>query len=162
MHQIETLYLQYKDDLYRYLFSLTHNHTLSEDLLMETFLTALKSLSSFRGEASVKTWLFGIARNLWLQSLRQKGKMQDETYFLTAYMEEKIEDNLIAQQIQTRIEQLLAMKDKRTQTIIQMRMQAYAYSEIARRLNISENSARVIDHRTKNYLKAVLKKEGFI
>lgn len=67
MEEIEKLYMDYKDDVYRYLVSLTKNPDLSEDLLSETFVSAISSISNFKGQSSVKTWLFSIARNMWLQ-----------------------------------------------------------------------------------------------
>lgn len=54
MRGIEDLYLLYKDDIYRYLLSLTHNPSLSEDLLSETFVNAISSISSFKGKSSIK------------------------------------------------------------------------------------------------------------
>ena len=69
---IEELYRRYRDDVYRYLVALTHDPTLAEDLLSETFLCAVQKAGTFRGQSSEKIWLFGIARNLWLQSLRKE------------------------------------------------------------------------------------------
>ena len=72
MRAVEELYATYRDDLFRYLCSLTHDPAQAEDLLSETFLQALQSAGSFRGQSSEKTWLFGIARNLWLRALRRR------------------------------------------------------------------------------------------
>ena len=44
----------------------------TEDLTSETFLSALKSLPSFRGESDIKTWLFSIARYRWFGYLRKR------------------------------------------------------------------------------------------
>jgi len=46
------------------------------------------------------------------------------------------------------------------QKIVKMRVEGISYSEISDRIGISENSARVIDFRTKKWLKDMLKKEG--
>ena len=46
---MEQLYLAYRQDVYRYLCSLTHSAPDAEDLLSETFLRALKRLPFFRG-----------------------------------------------------------------------------------------------------------------
>lgn len=70
--ELETLYTLYRADLYRYLCHLTHDTAEAEDLLSETFLRALRRLPTFRGDCAVKTWLFGIARNIWLESLRKR------------------------------------------------------------------------------------------
>lgn len=70
--ELEELYRLYRADLYRYLCHLTHDPAEAEDLLSETFLRALKRLHTYRGDCAVKTWLFGIARNIWLEGLRKK------------------------------------------------------------------------------------------
>ena len=51
---LEQLYLAYRQDVYRYLCSLTRNASDAEDLLSETFLRALKRLPFFRGDCSAK------------------------------------------------------------------------------------------------------------
>ncbi|MFI3200550.1 MAG: RNA polymerase sigma factor [Eubacteriales bacterium] len=64
---MKDLYEKYKLDVYKYLYSLTRDKLLAEDLTSETFLAVLKSLHTFKGNSSVKTWIFGIARNKWLE-----------------------------------------------------------------------------------------------
>ena len=56
---------------------------------------------------------------------------------------------------------LLTQKDERSSRVLYMRAEGYTYAEIAARLGISENSARVIEHRTRTWLKATLQKEGY-
>ncbi len=65
--ELEELYRLYRADLIGYLCHLTHDPAEAEDLLSETFLRALKRLHTYRGDCAVKTWLFGIARNIWLE-----------------------------------------------------------------------------------------------
>ena len=69
---IEKLYSDYKSDVFYYLVSVTHDSDLSEDLTSETFLSAIKSLSGFKGKSDIKTWLFSIARHKWYEHLRKK------------------------------------------------------------------------------------------
>jgi RNA polymerase sigma-70 factor (ECF subfamily) len=42
------------------------------DLAQETFLRACRSLDGFRAEASLQTWLFRIATNLWRNEVRRR------------------------------------------------------------------------------------------
>lgn len=53
-----------------YLGRTTRDRELVDDLGQEVFVTAYRSLGSFRGEASLRSWLLGIARNQWLVFLR--------------------------------------------------------------------------------------------
>ena len=54
---------QYQSSLLRLCFIYLHDKALAEDAVQETFLKAHRSLSSFRGDSSEKTWLTRIAMN---------------------------------------------------------------------------------------------------
>src|SRR6266550_4727013 len=54
---------QYADYLYKYALLRLRDHGKAEDLVQDTFLTALKAATSFAGKSSERTWLVGILRN---------------------------------------------------------------------------------------------------
>lgn len=51
--------------------NLVHNRDLAEDLAQETFVRAHKNMGGLRDEVKISTWLFGIARNVVRESVRQ-------------------------------------------------------------------------------------------
>lgn len=53
-----------------YLLRMTASVADTEDLVQDTYLRALDKLASFRGDSTVKTWLFTIASNLAKDNLR--------------------------------------------------------------------------------------------
>lgn len=53
---------QYGDTLFRYAMVKLQNRSIAEELVQETFLSALKSRQTFRHESTVSTWLFTILR----------------------------------------------------------------------------------------------------
>ena len=55
------LYHRYLPGIYRYHLARTGHVQEAEDLTAQTFLTALESIRSFRGQGSFSSWLFGIA-----------------------------------------------------------------------------------------------------
>ena len=59
----DKLVLRYSADIYAVLFRLTEDAEEAADLTQETFLSALKAIGKFRGEADLKTWLVRIAIN---------------------------------------------------------------------------------------------------
>ncbi len=59
----DTLVNRYASDVYALLLRITEDAKEAEDLMQETFLSALKAIEKFRGEADLKTWLFRIAIN---------------------------------------------------------------------------------------------------
>lgn len=162
MRAVEELYATYRDDLFRYLCSLTHDPAQAEDLLSETFLQALQSAGSFRGQSSEKTWLFGIARNLWLRALRRRRPTVPLEDLAGLAAGEEPADAAAACMLRDRIRTLLAQKDERTRAIVMQRMQGVPFETIARALGISAGSARVMDYRTRQWLKETLRKEGLL
>ena len=55
---------KYFDRLYSLIFhSIGGNHAIAEDIIQETFLSALELVSSFKHQGEVYTWLAGIAFN---------------------------------------------------------------------------------------------------
>ena len=149
MKQIEELYLQYRTDLYHYLLSVTLNPTLS-DLLSEP-------LSSHRLiiTLGVSTWLFSIARNLWLQRLRREKDIVEYNDLLGLYVGENMVDKMTTKELADRIKGLLMEKDERTRRIMQLRIEGYSFTEIAQQVGISESSARVIAFRTRKWLMSI-------
>ncbi|MFQ5730577.1 MAG: RNA polymerase sigma factor [Planctomycetaceae bacterium] len=58
--------------LYRYAYRLTGSAADAEDLTQHTFLTAQTKLDQLRDPESARSWLFTIARNGYLKSLRSR------------------------------------------------------------------------------------------
>ena len=81
---------------------------------------------------------------------------------LELYVSDSIVERLITKETVKRIKNLVLEKDERTQKIVNMRVEGYSFGEIAHEVNISESSARVIDFRTKKWIKTTLEKEGLI
>lgn len=59
----DTLVERYSGGIYGLLYRLTDNAEESNDLLQETFIRAFRSISGFRGDSGLKTWLYRIAIN---------------------------------------------------------------------------------------------------
>lgn len=168
LEELEALYQLYSKDIYRYLCSLTHDSVWAEDLLSDTFLKAIRCFSSFEKRCSVKTWLFTIAHNVWIDDLRRKRPTVSYDDLLANYLEEYdsqsscIDDTIDNRQLSNRVQQLLKECKPVAQQVILLRIQGYSFAEIAQRCNISENSARTLNFRTKNWLRTTLNKEGLL
>jgi len=65
----ERLVVERSSDVYALLYRLTSDAEEARDLTQETFLRAFQSISRFRGDADLKTWIYRIAinqaRNRW-------------------------------------------------------------------------------------------------
>jgi len=158
---IAEFYRLYSKDVYGYIYSLTKNQDTSEDLLQETFLQAIKSINKFKGDCSVKTWLFSIARHMWYNHLR-KNKKQSEVEILSDLVDShSIEDNYINREKVKLITDFISHRDDRTKQVMALRIEGYSFLEIAAKLGLSEGSARVIFHRCKVAVINHVKENGY-
>ncbi|MBP9194679.1 MAG: sigma-70 family RNA polymerase sigma factor [Saprospiraceae bacterium] len=73
-HEFETAIPQLKS----YLFRITASIEDTEDIIQDTFIKASLKLDSFRGDSTVKTWIFTIASNIAKDNLRTKKRWPEE------------------------------------------------------------------------------------
>lgn len=144
---IEELYKSYHKDVYFYIYSLCKNQSLSEDLTSETFYQVMISLPSFQGKSDIKTWIFSIARHTaYKEFKKRKREVILDVFPDIAYQEDYphvIEEMLAYLKTQPEV----------YQKIFQMRLDGYAYEDIASQVQMNPNSIRVVYHRVKKYLK---------
>ena len=61
---IENFVQTYQQDVYRLALSILDDSIEAEDATQDSLLAALRSLDSFRGASSLKTWLYSITVNI--------------------------------------------------------------------------------------------------
>ncbi len=66
------IYLNYYRRVYRWCFRIVRNREDAEDLTQDTFVQVMRKIHTFRGDASLSTWLYSVARNTALMRLRRK------------------------------------------------------------------------------------------
>jgi RNA polymerase sigma-70 factor, ECF subfamily len=67
---MRTLFTRHRIPLYRWLLRIVRDETKAEDLLSDVFLDVWRQAASFKGRASVSTWLLAIARYKALSARR--------------------------------------------------------------------------------------------
>lgn len=73
-HEFKSISAQLKS----YLLRITASVTDAEDIVQDTYLKAVDKLNSFRGESSLKTWLFAIASNIAKDNLRAQKRWRED------------------------------------------------------------------------------------
>ena len=126
-----------------------------EELVQDTFVRAFGSLDAFRGESSLRTWLFTIERRLMLD--RRRAEKRERNLVSLDAVEGATEfdalDGMVAQETATRVKRAMASLSPMQREVFAMRVeQGLAYREIATVLETSEGAARVHYH---NSLRAV-------
>ena len=69
------VYERYRDAVFRFAYRLSGSVELAEDITHDSFLSLMKKPENFNpSRASLRTYLFSAARNLWLKQLRKVGR----------------------------------------------------------------------------------------
>lgn len=159
MQDIEKIYEEYFETVNKYLFCLTHNNDISEELTQETFYKAVKKIDTYKGECKMSVWLCQIAKNLWYDQCRRNKKIIniDETEsILNLQIINSVEDKVISDDEKLSIYKKMQKLDEKTREVIYLRITGeLSFKEIGIILNKTENWARVTFYRGKNKLKEV-------
>ena len=74
MQDMDAVYRQHAQTVYKFLLSQCHDPHLAEELTQETFYQAVRSIDRFDGGCKVSVWLCQIAKHLWYQHLRKANR----------------------------------------------------------------------------------------
>ncbi len=88
-----TLFSTFQPQLKSYLYRLLANRNDMEDAAQDAFIIAFENIGSFRGDASLKTWVFTIATNHARKLLKNQKRWQTDTFERTrqlAYQENAV------------------------------------------------------------------------
>ena len=159
MQDIEKIYEECFETVNKYLFCLTHNNDISEELTQETFYKAVKKIDTYQGECKMSVWLCQIAKNLWYDQCRKNKKIintDENDVMLNLQNINSVEDSVISDDEKLYIYKKMQKLDERTREVIYLRISGeLSFKEIGIILNKTENWARVTFYRGKNKLKEV-------
>ena len=133
-----------------------------EELVQDTFVRAFASLDSFRGESSLRTWLFTIERRLMLDRRRTERRSRETVPVgdSDSVSEYGALDSLIAEEAQERVRKSLDALSPTQREVFTLRVQqGLSYKEIAEVVGSTEGAARVHYHNAVKTVKEFLKDE---
>lgn len=169
---------EHADYLYAFALKRLQDPELCKDLVQDTFMSAIKSLSQFQGSSSERTWLTSILKNKIMDVYRKKFK---EVAFIDGLSKEQQNDNFFErnghwkQQYQPqnwRVEETDYLENKELKSILERCIKklpalwATAFNmkfleeedskKICKELGISPSNFWVIVHRSKLNLRACI------
>ena len=72
------LYQRYFARVYAFSYSRMRSHSDAEEVTQETFVSVLTSIDKYRGQASLLSWVFGIAKNLSNNLIRKSSGQREK------------------------------------------------------------------------------------
>ncbi|MDO8502931.1 MAG: RNA polymerase sigma factor [Gemmatimonadaceae bacterium] len=130
-----------------------------EELVQDTFVRAFSSLDTFRGESSLRTWLFTIVRRLMLDRRRSERRERATVPVETADVVTAYDalDSLLAEETQSRVRMAIdALSPMQREVFIMRVEQGLSYREIAAVTATTEGAARVHYHNAMRAVKEFL------
>ena len=158
---LKELYDKYYRELYLYIYSLSRSREITEDLVQETFLKAILSLSDSHG--NMRAWLYMVARNLYFNfAKKEKSKESLEN------IKEKPSDSppLIEHVIENErrrlcFEALQSLEGLKKEVLILQYFGGLTQKEIAATLHITCENVRVLSFRGKKELRKFMEVHGY-
>ncbi|MCH8124455.1 sigma-70 family RNA polymerase sigma factor [candidate division KSB1 bacterium] len=173
-HAYDELMKRYRQSVYNLVYRMIENPQVTEDIVQETFIKAYNALSSFNEEFAFSTWLFKIATNHCIDTLRKK-KLR--TYSLDTPIQTKdgtvqrdyADDSYSPESFTIASEHtsiiLDAVEDlpEKYKTVINMRHRDdNSYEEISETLQIPIGTVKARIFRAREILKRILKEKGYV
>lgn len=155
MQNMEQLYEEYFNSVYKYLLCLTHDANLSEELTQETFCKAIEKIHTFKGNCKISVWLCQIAKNLLINEHNRNKKYHSVSDEELVLLEDniKLEDTIILNNEKINLYKKMQKLDNNSKEVVYLRITGeLSFKEIGNILNKSENWARVTFYRARKKL----------
>jgi RNA polymerase sigma-70 factor, ECF subfamily len=149
------LVLRYKERLYGVLYNMTSNHEDTNDLLMETFDKAYRSLSTFQKNSSFYTWIYRIGVNRALNHLNKRKKSRNTFSLNDIEMDDQLErqfadvsvmggDRAVEMsELQKKLnESLQKLSDEHRAVVVLFDIDGQSHADIAKIMDCSEGTVR--------------------
>lgn len=153
------LFDRHNKSLFRFLFNMTRQKELSEDMVQNVFLRMLKYPDNFKGFGEFRTWMYHIARNVLIDHFRKNAKMpihnEINNHEASVETDQLPDASLEKKEDLKKLEKAMQrLADGEREILLMCRFEELKYSEIAEILNITEGAVKVRVHRALNQLKA--------
>lgn len=150
--------------VFKFVYAMIGERAAAEELTQETFLGAYKNIHSLRGDAALRTWLCGIAKNLVYKSFRSRGKefaQSDddiETLDISGNENAAPDREFLSKELNSKISRALEKLDEDKRIVFTLKeLQHLSYKEIAEITGHAIPKLKTDLHRAKIEMRASLR-----
>ena len=144
MEEFRSILAQYQDKVFRLACTMLGNESQAEDAAQETFVKVWKGLSKFRGESSVSTWIFTIARRTCLDAIKSRKK--------TVGLEMVIEKPRLERGGLDVDALLLELPEKAREAVVLFYLEDRSYEEVARTMEVPMGTVKTLLFRARKQM----------
>jgi RNA polymerase sigma-70 factor (ECF subfamily) len=160
-HAFRCLFEQERERLRRFVLKLVDDADEAENIVQETFTEAYRQIEDFRGDSSVSTWLFSIAKHLAYGHLRKTDRhnyLEHETIeFLQVDQKETAtgtEEEVELSERKQIVHDALQELPEHYRRVVELRdLKEKSTAETAEQLDLTEVNVRVRLHRARKQLR---------
>ena len=157
----EEMYRLYFRDVYLFILAMSRSPDTADEITQETFFKALKNSGKYRGECSVRTWLFQIAKNTYLSHLKKQKHINDNADPSAPGYDEAspqdLESACIRKDDALSIYKILHYLEEPYKEVFTLRtLGELSFREIGEIFGRKEGWARVTYHRAKEKIRALI------
>lgn len=148
---MEGKYEEYADFIYKFIYRLSLDKNISEELTQETFYQAVKSIDTFRGDCRISTWLCQIAKHCWCKYLKTNVKNVSLDDIQSNAIEIRSPDKIFfeSHDMIEIYKKIHILKEPYKEVTLLRIVANLSFSEIGAITEKTENWARVTFHRAK-------------
>jgi len=152
----------HRDRIYGFCLRMMRNHEEAEDISQEVFLRAVRAIGTFRGDASITTWLHQIAHNLCLTRLAAARKNMESAPHWTLVDElpsdsPSAETSVVSADLRKALEIAVGeLEPVFREAILLREVENQSYEEIARIAGTSVNTVKTRIYRARIRLRQQL------
>lgn len=150
MEDLQQIYDQYFQEVYRFVLSLSRNEHVAEEITQETFYKALKRIDSFQGTCKISVWLCQIAKNTYFSYYDQQKRYPRAELETDPASRLNVEHKVVIQSEALRIHRILHELGEPYKEVFTLRVFGeLSFADICRIFGKTESWARVTFHRAK-------------
>ncbi|MGC8575906.1 MAG: RNA polymerase sigma factor [Caldisericum sp.] len=155
----EILVRSTQDFLFNSVMQICHDRNLAEDVVVDAYLYAFKYIKNFRGESSLKTWLYRIARNT-LYKHYKKIKNIELSDNISTFKDDKIE-SFYSDRHELLFEAMKKLNLDEREIITLVDIEGLSYEETSEILGVPMGTVKSRLFRARDKLRNILKDMGY-
>jgi RNA polymerase sigma-70 factor (ECF subfamily) len=165
---------RYQDRLLRLAESTVGSRAVAQEVTQDTWLAVLRGVDRFEGRSTFKTWLFNILMNRARSAIHKESRagrpdesVGDERFDKNGAWvsppepwSDRVDDRIVANDLALRLRELLPNLPEQQRAVLVLRdVEGLSSEDVVKMLGVTEGNQRVLLHRGRARLRALLNEE---